>query len=1019
MFPAHMHHLRSATSARRAAGLLGHPTRRVPRRPAGGRLGAALAFIVCARAFAPGHLAAQFQTLETRDMRLVSTSPLQSYLVPQVARAVENALQFHSRLWDYHPDGKIDVLIHDLWHYGNAGARPVPENHITVGIEPYSHEYESAPAPERMASSLNHEMAHIVTVDKATASDRFFRTIFFGKVSPNPEVPPSMLYGYLTTPRWFSPRWFLEGIAVYMETWMNGGLGRVIGPYDEMVFRTLVRDSGTIYDVVGLESEGTTIDFQVGVNSYLYGTRFVSYLALRYGNDSLLAWFNRTEGSARYFSTRFRQVYGRSLAEEWSRWIAWERDWQRANLAAIRRHPVTAYRPLTDRALGSVSRAYYDSTSGTVYVAIRYPGQEAAIAAIDMASGRLRRVGGIVGASGFSVTSLAWDPASRTLFYTTNNSDWRHLAALDLATGRETVLLRNARIGDLAFDRADRSLWGVRHDNGFSTLVRLEPPYHEWQQVKTLPYGRDLFDLDVSPDGRTLIGSQSELDGTQRLVRMDIAALREGEATPEILYDFDQWSPSNFVFSPDGKFIFGSSYYSGVSNIFRYDVEKQVMEPLSNTETGFFRPVPVSRDSVVVFQYTRRGFVPSLIPNAVPDSVSAIKFLGNAIAATRTEVQQWMPPPVSRINLDSLTTSTGTYRSLREFKLDNAYPVVEGYQDAAGSNAVAGGVRLNFSDRVGTTSLNLTSSYSPGQGLATDERPHLRAVFNHWNWRIAAELNRADFYDLFGPTKVSRKGYSLALQYHGSLLYDAPRSLGYTLQVAGYGGLATLPEYQGVATQFDKLLAFNGRLNYESLRRSLGAIEDELGTTWGATVRGNYVNGALYTRLNLDASRGVLLPLDHSSLWFRASAGTALAGDRTQPFGNFFFGGFGNNWVDYRAMRQFRDPEGFPGIAIDEVGGASYGKVQVEWTSPPLRFRRVGIPSFYLRWADLSLFTTGLVTDLDDATIRRTLASVGAQLDVRLVTISHLDSTFSFGFAVARERGVPHRSTFMFSYKIM
>ena len=46
---------------------------------------------------------------------------------------------------------------------------------------------------------------------------------------------------------------------------MNGGVGRVIGPYDEMVFRTLVRDSGRIYDVVGLESEGTTIDFQVSV----------------------------------------------------------------------------------------------------------------------------------------------------------------------------------------------------------------------------------------------------------------------------------------------------------------------------------------------------------------------------------------------------------------------------------------------------------------------------------------------------------------------------------------------------------------------------------------------------------------------------------------------------------------------------------------------------------------------------------------------------------------------------------
>ena len=980
--------------------------------------GRSLALLVCLGTWTSSPLTAQFQTLETSDLHLVYTSPLQSYLVPQVARTFENSLQFHRRLFHYTPKGRINVLMHDLWHYGNAGARPVPENHITVGIEPYAHEYESGPAPERMASSMNHEMAHIVTVDKATASDRFFRSAFFGKVTPNAEAPPSMLYGYLTTPRWYAPRWYLEGIATYLETWMNGGLGRAIGPYDEMVFRTLVRDSARIYDVVGLESEGTTVDFQVGVNSYLYGTRFVSYLALRYGNDSLLAWFDRAEGSRAYFTSQFRQVYGRSLEEEWARWIAWEREWQRANLDSIRQHAITTPRPLTDRALGSVSRGYYDSTSHGVLVAMRYPGQEAAIAAIDVASGRIRRIATISGASGFSVTSLAHDPAGRTLFYTTNNADWRHLLALDLATGRSTTLLTNARIGDLVFDAADRSLWGVRHDNGFSTIVRIPHPYREWNQVQTLPYGRDIFDLDISPDGTTLIGSQSEVDGTQRLVRMNVAALLAGDTTHQVLYEFGDWSPSNFVFSPDGKFLFGSSYYSGVSNIYRYDLERQAMAPLSNAETGFFKPVPVRGDSVLVFQFTGRGFVPAMIPNQVPERVSAIRFLGNEIAERRPEVRGWMPPPSSEINLDSLTTATGDYRWTRNFKLDNAYPIVEGYEDAAGNTEVAGGLRLNFSDRVGATSLDLTSSWSPAQDSAY-ERLHLRAVFRHWNWKVSGTLNRADFYDLFGPTKVSRRGYSLGVQYTGNLLLDAPRSLNYTLQVAGHGGLQTVPDFQGVTASYDKLLAFSGSLEYGSLRRSLGAIHDELGTTWDLTLRGNQVSGSLFPRVSLDASKGFLLPLDHSSLWFRASGGTALGGDRTDPFARFFFGGFGNNWVDHRGIQQFREVESFPGIEINDVSGANYGRAQVEWTLPPLRFRRVGTPSMYLRWASLSLVATGLVTDVDDETLRRGIGSVGAQADFRLITLSHLESTFSVGYAASRERDLPFHSEWMFSFKIM
>jgi hypothetical protein len=421
----------------------------------------------------------------------------------------------------------------------------------------------------------------------------------------------------------------------------------------------------------------------------------------------------------------------------------------------------------------------------------------------------------------------------------------------------------------------------------------------------------------------------------------------------------------------------------------------------------------------VVFQYTARGFVPAMIPNAVADSVSAIRFLGNEIAATRTEVQEWMPPPSSLINLDSLTTGKGTYRSLGHFKLDNAYPVVEGYRDAAGTYAVAGGVRLNFSDRIGTTGFDLTSSWSPGQDLATDERFHARAVFRHWNWRIAASYNPADFYDLVGPTKTSRKGYSLTLERQGMLLFDEPRRLTYTLQASGYGGLATLPEFQGVLAPFDQLLSFSGDLAYTSLRRSLGAVDDELGTTWGVAMRGNAVSGTVFPRVSLEAAKGFLLPLDHSSLWFRAAAGTALGGYRSNPFANFFFGGFGNNWVDHREEKRYREWYAFPGLDLNEVGGTNFGKSTLEWNLPPIRFRRAGKPGFHLTWARPAVFVSGLVTNMDDSSRRRRLASVGSQLDLRFGVLSRLDMTLSLGYARALEEGRYPRDEYMVSFKVL
>jgi len=213
---------------------------------------------------------------------------------------------------------------------------------------------------------MSHELLHIVAADAAAPVDRRFRRLFAGKVGAIAEQPLSILYSYLTTPRLYAPRWYHEGMAVFFETWMAGGYGRALGGYDEMVFRTMVAEGAPFWDTVGLESEGKAIDFQVGQLSYLYGTRFISYLGYRYGPEQVLAWLERGPGSRASFRGQFRQVFGSGLDEEWRRWIAWEKEWQEANLAAVKTYPVTEFRALSERPLGSVSRAFWDAERRTL-----------------------------------------------------------------------------------------------------------------------------------------------------------------------------------------------------------------------------------------------------------------------------------------------------------------------------------------------------------------------------------------------------------------------------------------------------------------------------------------------------------------------------------------------------------------------------------------------------------------------------------------------------------------------------
>ena len=960
-------------------------------------------------------LSAQFYTVRTKYLRLIYYDKEHSYVIPHLTRSFENSFRFHRNLFDYTPSEEVVVLLEDFDDYGYAGATGVPYNFMRLGIEPYKYVYETSPTNERFNWVTSHELAHIVAFDKASKSDRFFRSLFFGKVEAIAEHPISMFYSYLAIPRRYSPRWYHEGIAVFMETWMSGGIGRVLGGYDEMVFRSMVRDNSYIYDVVGLESEGTTIDFQVGANSYLYGTRFVTYLANQYGPESLVEWFSRSDDSKRYFAAQFENVYGVSLDDEWSRWIEWEHRWQHANLDSIRKYPTTRYRPISDRALGSVSKAFYDPSRRKVYAAIRYTGQLARIASIAIDNGGIDKICDVLTPALYYVASLAYDQSTGTIFYTTNNArDWRHLQSVDIQTGKTGRLQKNARTGDLAFNPADTSLWGVQHHNGISTLVRIPPPYKERYEILALDYGKDIFDIDISPDGIHLIASLIEITGRQTLIMMEIEKLLEGESSFETLIEFENnTSPENFVFSSDGKYLFGTSYYTGVSNVFRYDFENKQREAITNCETGYFRPVPVSNDSLIVFEYTGKGFVPVMIANEPIEDINAIKYLGQEIVDKYPVVESWNIGSPMKINVDSVIISSGEYHGMRNMQLESAYPVVQGYKDFA-----AFGMRLNFSDPLQLHRLDLSASYSPNTRLKDDERIHASFQYHYSRWKLGATYNGADFYDLFGPTKTSRKGYSLALQYSDYLLYDRPKTLDYTIRVAGYGGLERLPDFQNIEPSFDNFLTARAKLSYENLHRSLGAVEKEQGVTWELQSYNNYVRSELHPRFYTNLDYGFLLPIDHSSLWFRSSLGYSF-GDRDESFANFFFGGFGNNWIDHQEENRYREYYSFPGVELNAIGGTNYGKMLVEWTLPPIRFRRFGFPSLYFRWARIALFSSGIVTNFDSDAFRRTAVNFGGQVNVRIVLFSMLNSTFSLGYAAALEKSQRLSREFMISLKIL
>jgi len=957
---------------------------------------------------------AQLRAIETPDLRLVYFDPTESFLVPHAGRTFLNSLAFQKRLFDFRPARPITVLLADFSDAGNAGATVVPYDLVMSQVSPFSFAFETIAGNDRMNIIMNHELVHVATMDQAARPDRFFRRLFGGKVAPLHQQPESILYFFLTTPRVAAPRWYHEGIAVFVDTWMSGGLGRAQGGYDEMVFRSMVRDGTPFYDPLGLVSEGTRIDFQVEVNSYLYGTRFMTWLGRRYSPEKVIEWVSRRDGSRGYYSSQFAHVFGTSLDAAWTGWVRDEHEFQQRNLEAIRAYPTTPYRDVTPRALGSVSRTYYDPNDRKIYGAFNYPGALSHVGAITGAPdgpGQLERLVDIKGPSIYTVTGLAYDPGARTIFYTADNNAHRDLMSVDTATRRTRMLMRDARIGDLAFNAADRSLWGIRHVNGICTLVRISAPYRDWQRIVSLPYGTVIYDLDVSADGLQIAASFGEISGRQEVRVFNAAQVLAGEMTPVARFDFGTAVPNNFVFSPDGRYLYGSSYYTGVSNIFRYDLQEKKLDAVTNAETGFFRPVPLGGDSLIVFRYSGEGFVPARIDARPLEDVSAITFLGERLVAEHPIVKEWNVGSPAAIAFDD--TQSRVYRLTGGMRLESLYPVVQGYKTTA-----AVGYRLNLSDPLQLNRASITASYSPAGGFGSAERVHLDAEYQRYDWHGRARWNGGDFYDLFGPTKTSRKGYRFEAGHRSTLIFDEPRRLELDVSGSVAGRLDRLPEYQNVAVAVDRLASLETKLSYSDVRRSLGSVDDESGRRWSAAATGEYVDGTTVPRVHGTYDHGALLPLLHSSIWLRSAAGFSPR-TRDLAFANFYFGGFGNNWVDHNDEKRYRQPYSFPGVGLNEIGGRNFIKSGIEWNAPPWRFRRVGTPGFYATWVRPAVFAGVLSTNVDAPLARRVVSNAGAQVDVRFGALSALEVTLSAGGAVAFERGQRPRREAMISLKIL
>lgn len=948
----------------------------------------------------------------SKGARLVYYAPGLSQYIPHIMRQYERARFMHTELWNVGAPLQPPVmLLTDLQDDGNGGASPLPVNYISIGMAPVNLSYYVMPTVERYAHLFKHEYTHTVMTDRPSSRERHFRALFGAKVVADNHYPMSMLWSYLTTPRWYAPRWYHEGIACFMETWLSGGVGRALGGYDEMYFRSVAHENAPMSTVVGLESEGSTKDFQLGTNAYLYGTRFVNYLVMRHGLDSVMTFYNRTDSSKTFFAAQFKKVFGKSLRKEWKEWQEYERLHQHRNFELLGQYPVTETEALISKPYGSASPLVVDDSMNVAYTAVNYPGDFAHLERIDLTTGRRSRLCNIDGVMLYQVAYVALDKKRQRLFWTDRNSSWRGIrwkrvgenAAYDGVPmdGK----LKYQRVSNIVYDNVRDCLYGLLSHEGVTHLVRYDASLKKREVIYTFKFGVSVTDLDVSRDGKMLSMTMVGAKGENSLILFNVTDLDNAKFSYRTLITLDDSNLSQFRFSPDGTVLTGSSYYTGVSDIWAVSVADGSMHLLSNTQTGLFAPYLTASDTLYAMQFSRDGLTPVRFPYKEIHDCNAVEYLGQKAYERNPHLASLASIGSGRkeVSFSEIYDSIKIYNPIKETLFQGAYPDVSGFTDRSAWNNVTPvlGYVFTFSDPLGINTINLATGVSPWSANPWKNRFHAAAEWKYQSWRISASWNKTDFYDLFGPTRRSRKGYDVGVGYKMEYTMQSPFRWYWEATVNAYGDMDALPMFQNIAVT-DGINSFQTAsfsVGASRTRTSLGGIMPEQGYECEVSGYAYMANGKMFPSLSLSLDEGVLLPfMRNTSGWLRMAVGHNF-GDYASSFGNEYFGGFRNNYVDHGDVCRYRTVNAMPGADIDGISAHSFCKATGEINFQPIRFRNVGMLCLYPTYAQMSLFATDLVANPWGKGRFNNYVSIGGQVNVEILLFNYMKTTWSFGYA--------------------
>ncbi len=525
-----------------------------------------------------------WRTIETPHFRVHYHAPL-ALLARRTAAVAERAHDRLAELFGAAPRGRVELVLSDESDAANGSATALPFDTIRLYAEAPDDLSPLADYDDWATLLVTHEQAHIHHLDQAYGLAAFINALLGRSYMPNH----------------VSPRWLLEGVAVWQESDLSSA-GRLRSTQWDMYLRADVLEDRFLTIA---QMSNDVERWPHGNAAYLYGSEFVSFVARHHGSEAIAAIVRDYAGSVLPYGINrvFERATGASVEALWERFEAETRE----RVSAFERR-VEAEGRVEGRALtrhGELARSPRFLADGALVYA-RSDGQSRPRLVVVDERGeparelvRLRGDGdGLVLADGRTLIYTRVEP-ERDLY------EYPELFERDLETGDERQLTRGLRARDPDVSRDGRWITFITSSAGSSHLWIAERAELEAtrRRLAAGPRYAQFYTPRFSPDGRTIACSRWMPGGYRDVVLVDVRTGRVRPVTRDRALDT---GPS---WSNDGRTLYFSSDRTGAANIYAYHLPTGSLRQITNVLTGAYQPA-VSNDGsrLVYVGYTSRGF---------------------------------------------------------------------------------------------------------------------------------------------------------------------------------------------------------------------------------------------------------------------------------------------------------------------------------------------------------------------------------------------------------------------------